>query len=341
MYKGLLMSALFALCSLLSFGQENMYVWKDGNMRMYNTSDVDSVTFSVGRWLFEISDESVSELTSNTVRIKASINLQDGYDVLNAPIIGICYSSSNENPTIENDSLCLGKKWGDYDVTLGWLEPNTNYWARFFIKYSNEVVYASSMAFTTLNEKGVKRVNGHKFVDLGLPSGLLWATTNVGAESPIDYGDYYAWGETSTKDDYSSEVSYWYNHKYPEENLRVQDDVAAQKWGGSTFGKSCRFPTKEEMEELINNCQWQWMVLNNRVQGYWVQGANSSHVFLPGGGYIGGKDLTNKGNGYYWTSTRYPQSYLVYFLYYSSDGYKKVDRNGRIPYGYNVRPVAD
>ena len=110
-------------------------------------------------------------------------------------------------------------------------------------------------------------INGHKFVDLDLPSGLLWAETNIGAETITDHGDYFAWGETSPKDVYSwgtythgtsAEDLTKYNSNDGKTVLDKKDDAAYVNWGSP-----CRMPTSEEINELINNCDWEWKNTTN------------------------------------------------------------------------------
>ena len=164
-------------------------------------------------------------------------------------------------------------------------------------------------------------LNGHEYVDLGLPSGTLWATMNVGATTPEDYGNYYAWGETKTKteqgkaDDYSMATYKWlsigtilddegiettsgiYNKYWTNTDadlgyitgivdnktiLDLEDDAAAMNWGGSWH-----MPTHADWNELINteNCTWSW-ITNNGVNGYKVTSIfNSKSIFLPAAGY--------------------------------------------------------
>ena len=128
-------------------------------------------------------------------------------------------------------------------------------------------------------DDGVYLINGHKFVDLGLPSGLLWAEANIGAEAAADDGNYYAWGETTTKAGY-----YWRNYKYGEyldlskytstdgkTVLDKEDDAAYVNWGSP-----CRMPTTAEFKELCNtdNCTWSWTSKitssNESINGYEV-----------------------------------------------------------------------
>lgn len=92
-------------------------------------------------------------------------------------------------------------------------------------------------------------INGHEYVDLGLPSGLKWATCNVGANKPEDYGNYYAWGETGTKSSYGASNSKTYGKQMNDIKGNSQYDAARSNWGGSW-----RLPTEKELEELVNKC---------------------------------------------------------------------------------------
>lgn len=159
-------------------------------------------------------------------------------------------------------------------------------------------------------------VNGHEYVDLGLPSGLKWATMNVGANQPEEYGDYFAWGETSSKDkDTFYRGTYkWHNGstytKYctrseygivdNKTTLELIDDAAHVNWGGSW-----RMPTRVEQEELIKECNWAWTALNG-VTGYMVTSkVNENSIFLPAAGYCFDSviDHGTEINGFYWSST--------------------------------------
>ena len=154
----------------------------------------------------------------------------------------------------------------------------------------------------------------YEAVDLGLPSGLKWAAYNVGATAPEEYGCYYAWGETEEQSNYdwstyiqcggsNSTITKYCNKTSlgtvdDKALLDAEDDVAHVKWGGDW-----RMPTKEEQDELRDNCTWEWTTLND-VAGYRVTGPNGNSMFLPAAGYRVGKDISEKGkNGYYWSSS--------------------------------------
>ena len=175
----------------------------------------------------------------------------------------------------------------------------------------------------------------HDYVDLGLPSGLQWATCNVGASQPHGYGNYYAWGETSSKTSYTENNSTTMGQPMSDISGNATYDVATANWG-STW----RMPTKAEMEELRDNCTWTWTT-QNAVNGMKVTGSNGNSIFLPAAGYCEGTSHSNVGEyGYYWSSTTYESydSYAYNLLFYS--GYLKMYWSDRY-IGHTVRPVSD
>ncbi len=155
--------------------------------------------------------------------------------------------------------------------------------------------------------------NGYEYVDLGLPSGTLWATCNVGADTPLGYGTHFAWGETEPKDEYSLSTYKWYDEGYNkycsgqfiysdtckiEDNkidLELSDDAANANLGGGW-----RMPTLKEMQELFQNCTWDWKSING-VKGHVITSNNGNSIFLPAAA-CSGYDVNSFGN--YWTSTR-------------------------------------
>jgi hypothetical protein len=145
-----------------------------------------------------------------------------------------------------------------------------------------------------------------EYVDLGLS--VKWATFNVGATSPEDYGDYFAWGETEPKETYSWATYKWcdgtstnmtkYNATDGKTILEPTDDAAQVHRGGKW-----RMPTKAECQELIDSCTWEWTTSNN-INGYRVTGPNGNSIFLPAGGVrIGNASYAIGEFGYYWSSS--------------------------------------
>ena len=187
---------------------------------------------------------------------------------------------------------------------------------------------------------GSKKAN-HEWVDLGLPSGLKWATCNIGASSPEEYGDYFAWGETSPKEEYRPTNSASYgssDSKWDNIGGNPSYDAAAANWGGDW-----RLPTEKEFQELIDNCDWEW-VTQNGYNGYKVTGPNGNSIFLPAAGWRAGADEYDVGwDGAYWSSTPL-ESYAhedAYYLHFH--GYKSYHSTGRHyrNRGHSVRPVLE
>ena len=174
--------------------------------------------------------------------------------------------------------------------------------------YTDSVAWDSPADYNT-----VAKENGHEYVDLGLS--VKWATCNVGAASPEDYGDYFAWGETSPKsiynwstykwcaDDENNMTKYCTDSKYGKVDNKTQldlsDDAARVNWGGSW-----RMPTHDEITELIYSCKWTWTTQNG-VKGYEViSKINDNSIFLPTAGYRYVGNLDCEGTyGYYWSSS--------------------------------------
>ena len=178
-------------------------------------------------------------------------------------------------------------------------------------------------------------INSHEYVDLGLPSGLLWATCNVGATTPEEYGDYFAWGETSPKDEYTEGNCSTYGKEMSDIAGDAQYDAATANWGGDW-----RMPTKAEQEELLNKCSWIWTTQND-VKGYKVTGPNGASIFLPAAGYPYESSLSDAGSiGCYWSSSPDgSNSVKAYALDFNSSSQGMYD-DSRFS-GHSVRPVLE
>lgn len=189
----------------------------------------------------------------------------------------------------------------------------------------------------------------YEAVDLGLS--VKWASCNVGAESPEEYGSYFAWGETEEKTSYSWTTYKWCNGSYDnltkyctdsyygtvdnKTTLDPEDDVAHVQWGGNW-----RMPTKAEQDELRSECSWYWTSVKG-VNGYQVTGPNGNSIFLPAAGGRLGTDVNYRGSdGNYWSATLLENfSDIAYFLRFYDGGYGW--GNGDRTYGRTVRPVTD
>ena len=178
-------------------------------------------------------------------------------------------------------------------------------------------------------------INGYEWVDLGLS--VKWATCNVGAPSPGGSGRYYAWGETTTKSDYSARTSTTHRKRMNSIAGNSTYDVARREWGGTW-----RLPTEKEFEELIDNCTWTWTTPQNGYDGYKVTSKkNGNSIFLPANGWRTGTHSYGKGDyGYYWSATPDESDANEACILYFYDGHRVVFGNGRF-YGYSVRPVSE
>ena len=202
-----------------------------------------------------------------------------------------------------------------------------------------------------------------EYVDLGLPSGIKWAKRNLGASKPSDYGNYYTWGETEPKAEYTWATYKWmqtgqsdWKHitKYTiadgktegiwydaggnfvgdnKTTLEAADDAATRK-----LGSPWRMPTMIELQELIDHCTWTWTTQDGK-NGYEVKGTNGNSIFLPAAGYREGSELNGAGSwGRYWSSSLSTgRSFNARVLYFRSDGHAWNDTS-RYP-GFTVRPV--
>ncbi len=201
------------------------------------------------------------------------------------------------------DDLNVNTKYvvegNDFSYQLSDLTEGKTYYYKAYLIHNNITYYGEVKEFSTKCLHA-----GHEYVDLGLPSGLRWATCNSGAGTPEEYGNYLNFGE-----------------------------ACSATWGGNW-----RCPTKNEWEELKSNCAWTW-ITQDGIKGYKVTGANGNSIFLPAAGYRNGSSLDDVGSkGYYWSST--PNgSNNAYYLYFDSSGQNMY--NDYRSYGLSVRLVAE
>ena len=203
---------------------------------------------------------------------------------------------------------------------------------------SIKFTYGNLVGTVTVKQEGESVPDG--FVDLGLTSGTLWATCNLGANAEQDLGNFYAWGETATKSQYT-----WDNYKWGQKNnltkynatdkkstLETADDPAYQK------NNAWSMPTRAQFDELQSECDWQWVTAP--VPGYKVKArSGGSYIFLPAGGYKG-YGWQDDPVGYYWSKNLYTsERKWAYLLGFTEDSWftDKMERcNGML-----VRPVIN
>ena len=300
--------------------------YKYGEVSSFKTSK--EVTVSTG---------SATNVTDSGSTLSGTINNSD-----KSLTCGIIYGTSSSLSSSSGTKKSTTSS-GTFSVSLSGLSSNTTYYYRAYVVVDGEYRYGEVCSFYT------KKQLPENAVDLGLS--VYWASCNVGADSPEEYGGYYAWGETEEKSNYSWSTYKWCNGSYDtmtkyctsssygtvdnKATLDLRDDVAYVKWGGSW-----RMPTLDEIKELINDCSWSWTTQNG-VNGYKVTGPNGNSIFLPAAGYRDDGDVYDRGSyGVYWSSTLLSSySSNVYSLYFDS-GYHGWNDYSRF-FGHAVRPVTD
>ena len=277
--------------------------------------------------------KSVGEVTETTAKVVGQVTADGGAEVTER---GVCWSIDGTPAILDYRVKDVEGGLGSYDVIFTDLVPNTQYYVRAYATNEVGTAYGEEVSFTTKDVPAVA-------VDLGLS--VKWATCNVGASSPEEYGDYFAWGEASTKEtyDYDNCPTYGLSKSElqsqgyidSEGNLTAQYDAATANWGGSW-----RMPTKAEYNELLNDCTWEW-INNNDFKGYKVTGPSGASIFLPAAGGRNGSSLYDAGgDGHYWSSTPsdYDDNYAYDLIFYGS--YLLMGSDNRY-YGLSVRPVIE
>lgn len=281
----------------------------------------------------------------------------------------LCASGCKKAPKIYSVSLSTSPETGGVVTGVGTYQEGENctltamanenyvfyYWSEDNVWVSSDAVYS----FTVDRDRNLVAhfvmfsCDGHAYIDLGLPSGMLWATCNVGANTPEEYGDYFAWGEIQPKDIYSlsnyqyssgnlNKLSKYCNDSEYGDNgftddltvLMPEDDAAVANWG-----EGWRMPTREEWNELLNNTTHAWTTQNG-VKGRLFTASNGEKIFLPAAGYYWADTFCDAGgSSYYWSSmldTDYP--YDAWNFYFSYSGHYCVGSSHRFC-GQSIRAV--
>lgn len=303
----------------------------------------------------------VTDITAFTAKISGYCN-QKNIEGLSVTY-GIEYTTSDltRNALVLNASEI--DENGLFSVDVENLNPGTEYFYRTFVLYNRTYSFGNVESFITLAHPEPEKI------DLGV--GIKWASFNISATAPTDYGKYYSWGEINTKIFYAWDSYLWsadgtesnmtrYNSCDNKNCLTTDDDVASHELGGSW-----RMPTTDEFYKLVSCCYWQWFenYQNSGVKGYVVFKAknngdrgkrnsetisatysldNDAHIFLPAAGYASKDEFDDIGsNGNYWTSSLSPStSNSAYYIYFDSENIGAGECEKRY-YGQSIRPVSD
>ncbi|MBR5982920.1 MAG: hypothetical protein IK025_04230 [Bacteroidales bacterium] len=271
-----------------------------------------------------VQTNSASNITMTGATLSGDVTF-DGNTTVTAR--GFMYGTSADDLS---QNVQSGSGTGSFTKTLTGLSSSTTYYYKAYATNVAGTAYGDVMTFTTPASTGT--VNGHAWVDLGLPSGTRWATCNVGASTPTAYGNYYAWGETTTKSSYTEDN---YTYSSNPTTLPSSADAATANWGSGW-----RMPTSTEMQELIDNCTVTWTTQSG-VNGRLFTGPNGNSIFLPAAGGRYDSELYDAGSyGNYWSSSLYTDGAgNAWYLYFSSGGYGMYDIYGRFN-GLSVRAVC-
>lgn len=304
----------------------------------------------------EVTTADASDIDFFSATLNATCSITNAKDVQGVAVFYYGTLDVLDNIKVNGNKVVvdmISENTKSFSKEISGLEPSTKYYYVAYITINEKVYGGTVKSFTTRERKE----NGYEFVDLGLS--VKWATCNVGATKPEEYGDYYAWGETETKTDYSWSTYKWCNGsnttltKYNTNSsygtvdnkttLDPEDDVAHVKWGGTW-----RMPTKAEQDELLNNCTWKWYGKDNTefngVAGYKVtsniEGYKDCFIFLPAAGYL--RDTSFYGVGYYgndWSSSLSSDAPDRAWKLDFRSGFRDTSHNYRND-GRSVRPVC-
>ncbi len=262
---------------------------------------------------------------------------------------GIVYidTKDDDNVSLKVVFKCLKPENNEFSLSLGTQKCVKN-WKDF--NRGQEVVYefhakkdeTYSLIEGANNHICEIGINPDKCVDLGLPSGLLWATCNIGATSPEESGDYFSWGGIDVQDSYITYNSYC-GDSYEELTCKgvLSNGVLASSYDVATkkMGRGWRMPTANEFNELINECSWEWTNIG-KVYGYLVKSKkNNNWIFFPAAGYF--YEQSQKyvnGSGHYWSSSVDTNSDDYSMSLHISYNFFGAERCHRF-LGFPIRPV--
>ena len=251
-----------------------------------NRTEVVSFVFGAAAPQLTVTTAEPTEITMNSATCGGNVISSDGNYVF-VLLKGICWGT-NPNPTFNDNYIEAGNGLGSFTVSLSDLTFGARYYVRAFAVTTMGTFYGEEIGFRP----------DHSYVDLGLPSGLLWASCNIEADSPEDYGDYFAWGETQPKSVYSTDS--YTQTKYNENDglsiLQPIDDAATANWGGGWH-----IPSLEEWLIQYTTSIW---TTQNGVYGRLFTASNGNTLFLPAAGYRNNSELYSAGGtGAYWINS--------------------------------------
>lgn len=244
-----------------------------------------------------------------------------------------------DGKTTEISLNTFGQSYTDSRYAYYRNEPSFTVCLYGYVRYSgsSETIYGEPQYFNLIKELLCPDDNHPHAIDLGV--GVKWACCNVGAKEPVECGNYYAWGETTTKYTYDlSSYKFWYGWRYIDydyDELEPPDDAATVNWGSKW-----RMPTAKDFQKIIDNCKWTWIRLND-IGGMKITGPNGYSIFLPAAEeYVNDHVYGANLNGRYWTKTRQDSSFAWAYCLHFGISYFDGVTNDRPYFGLSVRPVS-
>ena len=322
-------------CNITNLQEGTTYYVRAYAINKKGTSYGEQKSFTTTAYILPtVTTSSATNLSQTSATIGGNVTSDGGANVTER---GVVYSTS-QNPTTSNSKVICGSGEGDFSCTLTSLNRGTTYYVCAYAVNCKGTSYGNQIRFTTFTT--------HSYVDLGLS--VKWATCNIGAETPEEYGEFFAWGEVEPKENYSWITYKWCNTtgstltKYNTKSsygivdnktqLDISDDAASANWGGDW-----RMPTAAEWEELRRECTWTWSNIGYKV----TSDINGKSIFLPAAGTMDESTHSNQSAyGWYRSSSldtydpRYNNGMVfMYLIGYGGSGSSKRYQ------GCSVRPV--
>lgn len=306
-----------AYCESFLFGLAN--VGEDGKISFDWDFGLPSYRISTLPQFFEIQTNkaggtlTVSSEVEETCLLECS---EEGFALFKVgedePLVHLSFSAGEKTKAVISDEL-----------TFNLPDPETGYEARPYAVADNRYYYGTA---------------DDRWVDMGLPSGILWAKYNVGASSPEEYGGYYAWGETEEKSSYTWENYKWRSNIIGPNISGTEHDVASIKWGNGA-----RLPSLNEVKELCNHCSWEY-----NSTGALITGPNGNKILIPFASAMIGNRLHDdpRMSAFVWSGTaeENDDNQAAFCLEFGVDiesGWEYFYGDEGCQYGFSVRPVKD
>ena len=345
--SGLTAGTTYYYCAYAEVDGEYYY----GEVKNFTTEAAPEVIITV-------KTEEATDIGETSAKLNGSISVSNAGAALSTRLYELTgfFVATSGTPSSENyiKKVQAGGS-SNFSATVTGLTANTTYYFCAYGFDETNYYYGETKSFTTDKEAvpTTGTLNGHDWVDLGLPSGTKWATCNIGASSPTAYGYYYAWGETTTKSNYVSDTyAYRIVTNGYVSNGSAQDigaNISGTKYDAarSNWGSTWRMPTETEFKELREKCNYKGETQNG-VYGLKVTGPNGNSIFLPSAGLrMMTQELGVGEDWYYWSATEeedwggyhFFHSKAVNFSFDSRYGFSVDSRNKWD--GLSIRPVTN